>query len=108
MYNGLKTLDSPVSSTGQAQVKHGMTARRFNHKFKGLIISNDMDKARTRIAKARNQTKMMKTTIELTKASVSITRASVEKERREWTREKKERRGQLPCENFQSRKLSGS
>jgi hypothetical protein len=51
---------------------------------------------------------MMKTTIELTKASVSITRASVEKERREWTREKKERRGQLPCENFQSRKLSGS
>jgi len=36
IYNGLKTLDSPVSSTGQAQVKHGMTARQFNHKFKGL------------------------------------------------------------------------
>jgi len=40
IYNGLKTLDSPVSSMGQAQVKHGMTARRFNHKFKGLYTKH--------------------------------------------------------------------
>jgi len=38
IYNGLKTLDSPVSGMGRAQVKHGMTTRRFNHKFKGLAI----------------------------------------------------------------------
>lgn len=34
--NRWNTLDYLVISTGQAYVKHGMTLRRFNYKFKGL------------------------------------------------------------------------